>query len=109
MELQATVGENIRRLRNEKGLTMTKLAYLVGISYTHLQKIEDGKTNVGVATLFAICNALDIDLPDFFSDSYFNKTNTDQLVTAIRKLTESERISVLGVIEEINKYKIIEK
>jgi transcriptional regulator with XRE-family HTH domain len=61
MEILSAVGENIRRLRNEKGLTVTKLAYLVGISYTHLQKIENGKTNVGIATLFSICNSLDID------------------------------------------------
>ena len=80
----------------------------MGISCSHLKKIEDGSTNVGIATLQTICNALDIDLPDFFSDAYFKKTHTNELFSEINKLSDSERVAMLNVIGEVNKFKSVE-
>lgn len=37
------LGEKIRRLRQQQGLTLREVAVLLGIHYTHLQKIEAGQ------------------------------------------------------------------
>ncbi len=38
------IGENLRRLRKEKGLQQTELAELAGISNSYISKIEKGTT-----------------------------------------------------------------
>jgi|GEM_PF-1271352 len=105
MNIKEMTGKKIQELRNQKSISITKFSYAVGISYTHLKKIEDGITSVGIETLQSICDALDISLSDFFNEEYFNNTHTDSLFKEINRLSESERVAFLDLIAEINKYK----
>ena len=41
--MKETLGATIRRLRKQKGLTQRQLAEAVGIDFTYLSKIENGK------------------------------------------------------------------
>lgn len=60
------VGNRIRFLRKEKGLTQTKLAELVGKDRQYLYKIEKGKVTPNVVTISSLASALEISLKDFF-------------------------------------------
>ena len=42
-----TFGERIRQLRKAKGLTLRVLAGRVGVNFTYLSKIENGKLDFG--------------------------------------------------------------
>lgn len=42
-----TFGERIRQLRHAKGLTLRDLAPLVGVGFTYLSKIENGRLEYG--------------------------------------------------------------
>ena len=42
------LADNIRKLRENKGLTQMELAELAGISASHLAKIESGYRNMGM-------------------------------------------------------------
>lgn len=57
------VGNLIRKLREERGITQRKLAEAIGSNYTYLSKIENGRLDhtPNSKTLVAIADALDID------------------------------------------------
>ena len=55
-----TVGETIRRLRKEKGLSQEVLSGLAGIARTHLTMIESGTKQANFSTICKIANALDM-------------------------------------------------
>lgn len=57
-----TIGENIRGIRKKKGLTLSKLAILSGLSTPYLSQIENARVNVNLNTLTEICNALEVPL-----------------------------------------------
>jgi transcriptional regulator with XRE-family HTH domain len=51
-------GGNIRRERNNKGLTQEKLAELVDLNLRTVQKIEAGHTNILLTTVIRLQKAL---------------------------------------------------
>ena len=52
------IGERIRELRNEAGLTVRGLADLSDVSYQNITKIENGKYNVSIDILSKVTDAL---------------------------------------------------
>lgn len=60
-EVLVGVGGQIRKLRVAKGLTQAQLAEAIGMSRPSLSKIERGVENFGVATLFSLAAALDVE------------------------------------------------
>ena len=61
------LGERIKFYRLKCGLTQEKLAEKVGVHQTYIGKLEIGKINASVKTLFIISRALGIKLSDIFS------------------------------------------
>jgi transcriptional regulator with XRE-family HTH domain len=53
-----TFGGNVRRLRNEAGITQEKLAEMADLNIRTVQKIEAGQTNILVTTVARIQSAL---------------------------------------------------
>lgn len=53
-----TVGQKIKNLRNNKGLTQAQLAEMVGISTSHMTYLENGIKFMSVETMISISNAL---------------------------------------------------
>lgn len=64
---EQTIGENIRNLRKQAGITLDALAEKVGLTKSALSKIETGKTSTPIATLLRIANALTVDLTRFLT------------------------------------------
>lgn len=60
------MGNRIRTLRNQMGLSQEKLALRAGIDRTYLAGIESGKRNATITSIEKIVNALEISLSDFF-------------------------------------------
>lgn len=56
----AVVGETIRTLRKEKGLSQEVLSGLAGIARTHLTMIEGGNKQANFQTIWRIALALDM-------------------------------------------------
>lgn len=55
-----TVGQNIKRIRNEKGITQKKLSELTGIAEVTIRKYESGKIIPKSGNLFKLANGLDV-------------------------------------------------
>ncbi len=59
------VGKAIREARIQRGLSQKELALIVKIKQPDISKIEEGKKNITLKTLFALSRALDIEKVDF--------------------------------------------
>lgn len=55
-------GENLKKLREAKGLTTRQFADLAEIAYSQVWTIESGKGNPSLTTLLAISRTLEISL-----------------------------------------------
>ena len=62
--MSSQIGERIREARQARGISLRQLASKVGIHFSHLSKIENGKDTVGKDSLIRIAEELNAD-PDF--------------------------------------------
>lgn len=58
MDMRLLVGENVRRIRQDRGLTQEQFADLSGFSQQYLSGLERGRRNPTVVTLFELASAL---------------------------------------------------
>jgi transcriptional regulator with XRE-family HTH domain len=58
------IGQNIARIRKERGLTQEDLCGMAEIDRSYLSEIENGKMNVTIKSLVAIAKSLKCDLSD---------------------------------------------
>lgn len=61
MRLAERFGENVRRARQARGLTLEALAHEVGLAYTYLGQIERGRRNPTLDVVERIAAALGVD------------------------------------------------
>ncbi len=57
----SVVGERLRRIRTELGLSQEEVAHLADIHPTNYGKIERGRANPSLSTVIRIATALDTD------------------------------------------------
>ena len=91
----------IKYLRKEKGYSVTKLAYIAGVSQSYLRDVELGKKNPTVNTLTLICDALGITLKDFFDDSITDSIEQNPLIRRIFQLTKEQQNALLNFLNTI--------
>ncbi len=60
------IGQKIRALRKERGLTLKQLAALANCSPSFISQVERGKVSPSIATLKQIASALKVNIVDFF-------------------------------------------
>lgn len=53
-------GKNLRKLRNEKGLSLREMSYACSIDNSKIAKIEKGNINITLTTLLQLAVALEI-------------------------------------------------
>jgi transcriptional regulator with XRE-family HTH domain len=63
------VGSQIRRLRQERGLTLTTLADRSGLNLGYLSQVENDKASPSLETLQALALAIDVPIAWFLVDS----------------------------------------
>ena len=55
-----SIGERIKKSRNEKSLSLRELATMVDLSASFLSQIEQGKASPSIENLKKIANSLDV-------------------------------------------------
>lgn len=60
------IGQNIRKIRKTKNIPQVDLAVEVGIDRAYLSEIENGRTNTTINILYAIADALKVEISDLF-------------------------------------------
>ena len=72
--LKIKFGENLRKIREGKNLSLLKLSYNCSLDESNISKIEHGKFDIRLSTIFELANGLEVNqkrLLDFefeFSD-----------------------------------------
>lgn len=64
--INAIIGERIRELRKERGMSQMRLAALVGVSYQQIQKYEKASGSISVERLEQISKAFKFPIREFF-------------------------------------------
>jgi transcriptional regulator with XRE-family HTH domain len=67
--IDVLVGNNIRILRLEKGLSQSDLAERLGITFQQIQKYEKGKNRIGSGRLARLSQVLGVSVSRFFHGS----------------------------------------
>lgn len=92
-----TIGQNIRRIRKEKGLTQQQLGELLNMTQAAIGQFEKDKTSPKIDTINKIASALGVSATDIIGDL---QTSQGERIRIIRKsfgLTLEEFGERLGV------------
>lgn len=103
------VGERIRSLRKEKGLTQEALAEKANIHYSYISGIEHADRNISLETLEKIIVALEVvplevfqfHLLTFDGQRTEKKTALDALASLLVERNTEEILTVLRVAKDI--------
>ena len=89
------IGKKIRKLRQNKGLTIQDLSEKTGLSKGLISQIENEQVSPPISTLMKIANALKVELAYFFQEDDLEKK-----ITVVRKNERitSERRGIKGNI-----------
>ncbi len=86
------LGENIKRLRKDKGLTQLKLASEAGISRSYLADVENNRYNPSLDTLHSIANSLSVPVSELLGEEEVKITSTEN----IDKIVKENKLQTLA-------------
>lgn len=121
------LNEKIKKYRESRNIAATQLGKLISKSKSTISKYESGKVIPDIITLIEICNVLEIDLNELFSQSirndikpiqnnlfrtsklYFYYYTQNHLVTSIAELIDNKTENITKVrfyngVKNIKKY-----
>ena len=91
-----TIGEKIKYLRKQKGVTQTELAQLTGIHQVSIAKYEKDKMVPQPEQLQKIIEALNVSSMIFFNDSTFKLETRGDLIGLLIALCKNKVLVVKG-------------
>ena len=100
------IGENIKRLREQKNLSQKELAGMIEVNPAQYGRVENNKVEPTLRTLLKIANALEVTLDDLvnpkdnpFQDVQVKDKSLMSKVQLIDQLPDEEKNTVLKVID----------
>jgi transcriptional regulator with XRE-family HTH domain len=73
MNIKDKIGQRIRQLRKERGLSQEALAYEAEVDRTYVTDVENGRRNVSVLILERLIKGLNTSIAEFFNSKEFKK------------------------------------
>ena len=106
------LGANIRRLRKERGLTLTALADRSGLSHPFLSQIERGRAQPSMSSLHQIAEALGTSAPRLLAGSENTREATvvraaDTAAVLASEMSDSDEVRRV-VVPEASPYQVVE-
>jgi len=94
------VGQRIRQLRKDRGLTQADLATRIGIQQSDLCRMETGEYRVSLESLFKILKIFEMNIAEFFHITPTGSLSLEEqeLLNLYRSLSPSTRQQVRGLI-----------
>lgn len=96
------LGENLRRLRTNKGMTQGELSIKTGIKLGQISKIERNEADAKISTIYKLIEALDCSADSMLLDQ--EKTGIKGLLKeafeSTAKLPEEDQISLIKIIDK---------
>jgi transcriptional regulator with XRE-family HTH domain len=67
MNICKQFGNNVKKIRNDLGISQEKLAELTNLHRTYISDIERGKRNVSLKNIYKLARALSVKEKDLFN------------------------------------------
>ncbi len=94
-------GDNLKRIRRDRGLTQSELADKCGIRYGHISKIERNIGDPKISTLYKLMNALDVSSEALLMDE--DKISLDGLAAIIAErikgIPDDKKEHIIDVVD----------
>lgn len=71
MSIKVAVGQRIKELRNDLGISQEALANKADIDRTYVTDVENGRRNISIENLEKLVFALNVPFKDFFDSPKF--------------------------------------
>ena len=82
--------ERITALRQNKGISESRMSRELGQSKCYLQQISSGKTLPSMGAFFKICDYLEADPIEFFWDEGLDETYMHELLACIKVMSKED-------------------
>lgn len=73
MSIKVKVGQRIKELRTQLGISQEALANRADLDRTYVTDVENGRRNISIENLEKLILALDTSVTDFFSSNVFKE------------------------------------
>ena len=73
MDIKLKIGQRIKQLRKELGLSQEGLGNAAEVDRTYVTDVENGRRNVSVEILERLIGALEVTIAEFFNSKEFKK------------------------------------
>ncbi|MFZ5640501.1 MAG: helix-turn-helix domain-containing protein [Bacillota bacterium] len=95
----AGLGDKLRALREEKGLSLKKLGELTQLSFTYLSEVERGTVAPSVETLRSLADVLDVPVSVFIRNQRKHNVLSKKLqyIRKIKSLSQKELAAKAGI------------
>ena len=101
------LGQRIHQLRTERKLSQEQLALRSNITPTYLGLVERNLKNPTVKVVEQLCNAMNVSLAEFFSNT--KAENIDdfslQIISQINDCSKEEKMLILRLLKDILRLK----
>ncbi|MGG4498440.1 helix-turn-helix domain-containing protein [Brevibacillus reuszeri] len=97
------LGERIRYIRKEKGLSQEKLGELTGLHEKYIGQVERGEKNLSIDSLYKITNGLNLTLEELFRslDPIIREDDLGELLELLNKRPKTDHTMILKVAKVI--------
>jgi toxin-antitoxin system, antitoxin component, xre family len=100
------IGKKLRKLREDKNMSMYRLTQITGVSGHHIKGIEEGTRQPTIETLGRLVVALGSSLAEIFNDdtecTYLSERER-QLIENFRTLSDEKADALLNMSDVLNK------
>lgn len=105
------LGANLRRIREEKGVSRKQLAEATGITYPMISEYEAGKKLPPLDKIFVLANSLETSIISLTGDTGYNPTfpNTDKSIFEYRFERAKEMLKYVDGFAELVGYDALHK
>lgn len=100
------IGKKLRKLREDKNMSMYRLTQITGVSGHHIKGIEEGTRQPTIETLGRLTVALGSSLAEIFNDdtecTYLSEKER-HLIENLRMMSEEKADALLNMSDVLNK------
>ena len=97
-----SLGENVKRLRRDKGWTQNDLASKSGVRMGHISKLERNESDPKLETIYKLMGALECSANSLLNDVKNTQLDglTEMAMERVQKLPEEKKKNLLDVIDQ---------
>ena len=106
------LGKKLRMQRLSLGLTQTKVANAINVTFQQIQKYEKGTNGVSSNRLMQLSNFLKVPITYFYEDyTDFSQTDSTKdlnysfLIKTFEKLSESQKLKIIQILKNTGSLK----